>query len=166
MEQQEPGALISSRVGLSMDSVIPFSSQRSDPQVRAALPPTPTTPLGDDKEAGMPSEKLSSVPSAFSSLVGGGVLSDVIPISKMGKLSLQITHLFSKIAKCPLCAKGCSGHWGHIGGQDKQSQPSGDSQPQMEPGFSLLLIAARRKQSQAGSGLRERRHPEDCGRDL
>ena len=74
MEQQEPGALISSRVGLSMDSVIPFSSQRSDPQVRAALPPTPTTPLGDDKEAGMPSEKLSSVPSAFSSLVGGGAV--------------------------------------------------------------------------------------------
>lgn len=67
MEQQEPGALTSSRVGLAMDSVIPFSSQRSDPQVRAALPPTPTTPLGDNKEAGMPSEKLSSVPSAFSS---------------------------------------------------------------------------------------------------
>lgn len=61
MEQQEPGALTS-----SMDSVIPFSSQRSDPHVRAALTPTPTTPLGDDKEAGMPSEKLSSVPSAFS----------------------------------------------------------------------------------------------------
>ena len=132
-----------------------------------SLPPTPTTPLGDDKEAGMPSEKLSSVPSAFSSSGRGrGVPSDVIPISKMGKLSLQITHLFSKIAKCPLCAKGCSGHWGHIGGQDKQSQPSRDSQLQMEPGFSLLLIAARRKQSQAGSGLRKRRHLEDCGLDL
>lgn len=161
MEQQQPGALTS-----SMDSVIPFSSQRSDPHMRAALPPTPTTPLGDDKEAGMPSEKLSSVPSAFSSLAGVEGGPDVIPISQMGKLSLQITHLFSKIAKCPLCAKGCSGHWGHIGGQDRQFQPSRDSQPQMEPGFSLLLIAARRKQSQAGSGLREGHHLEDCGLDL
>lgn len=78
-----------------------------------------------------------------------------MPISQMGKLSLQITQPCGKMTKLLLCARGCSGHWGHIRGQDRGSQSSGDSHPQVEPGFLLLLIAARRRQGQVGIRLRE-----------
>lgn len=151
MEQQEAGALTS-----SMDSVIPFSSQRSDPHSHSHT--HPTTPLGTTKREYPSQKKTKLCASAFSQSLAGVEESECPSFTRMGKLSLQIPSLFNKSPSARFVPRALPGHWGHIG--DKTDNPSHLGITATNGAWFLIasLIAARRKESQAGRrALRDRR---------
>lgn len=88
-------------------TVTSVTSQETQTQVGAGLPPAPNTfPMENEREMVTPSEKLRPCVLCFHKPEGH----DIIPISQMRKLHYQVMHPFSKIPKRPLCARAYSGH--------------------------------------------------------
>lgn len=82
------------------------TSQETQTQVGAGLPPAPNTiPMENEREMATPSEKLRPCVLCFHKPEGHD-----IPISQMRKLNHRVIHPFSKIPEHSLCARAYSGH--------------------------------------------------------